>query len=555
MALVFRRALQVRAGSRRPTSLLHLRFKGGCPQLGVRSSALVSSTHLTAQRSSLLLGARATTNSVQGSLSSSESQEAERPPVHRGGCESGDEYLSKDHIMSTFRWPAALGGEEVSVIGSFTDWEHQTPLGRSSETGDFVRTMALPPGTYEYKYLVDGVWRNSPCEANTKTDKGTFNNHRLISPSHTFVWNKSWGGSEVFLTGDFAGWAELIPMLPDHETGDFSVTMSLPPGMYSVQFLVDGQWMLSPHDQIVADDNGHQCNKVVVKQPKAFHILYATGWDQAVMVYRVVDPNAKSGASWQEVPMRSTPSRSSPAGGKWMSATVPAPGPGHLEFWVLAGSDSSAASFSTQDEIDRPLGGEFYVCPGPGGYKLANGRLRPFKRATEPPVMLVSDLDGTMVGDTPEFDSATDAFRHYWENNSALANSVLVYNTGRSVGQFVSLLAEKEGRLAVPDVLITAVGTKVWLLEGNREHSTGSVWREDEMWAKRLDEGWDLEKVRVVGRSAVASFGDQIHWLDDGSEHPHRVAFSVDNSILGEVIAKLKQGFSSSGVKVMPWFP
>ena len=36
-----------------------------------------------------------------------------------------------------------------------------------------------------------------------------------------------------------------------------------------------------------------------------------------------------------------------------------------------------------------------------------------------------------------------------------------VYNTGRSLGQFVSLLTEKAGKLALPDVLITAVGTKV----------------------------------------------------------------------------------------------
>jgi hypothetical protein len=51
--------------------------------------------------------------------------------------------------------------------------------------------------------------------------------------------------------------------------------------------------------------------------------------------------------------------------------------------------------------------------------------------------------------------------RDYWESHAALAGSVLVYNTGRSLGQFQSLMREKTGKLAVPDVLITAVGTKV----------------------------------------------------------------------------------------------
>lgn len=73
----------------------------------------------------------------------------------------------------------------------------------------------------------------------------------------------------------------------------------------------------------------------------------------------------------------------------------------------------------------------------------------------------VSDLDGTMVGTGPEPDAATAAFTQYWENTAALAGGVLVYNTGRSLGQFQELLQSKAGVLAVPNALITAVGTKV----------------------------------------------------------------------------------------------
>ena len=73
----------------------------------------------------------------------------------------------------------------------------------------------------------------------------------------------------------------------------------------------------------------------------------------------------------------------------------------------------------------------------------------------------VSDLDGTMVGNGHEADAMTHNFKQYWEDNAALRNSVLVYNTGRSLGQFTSLYQEKAGALALPNVLITAVGTKV----------------------------------------------------------------------------------------------
>ena len=66
-----------------------------------------------------------------------------------------------------------------------------------------------------------------------------------------------------------------------------------------------------------------------------------------------------------------------------------------------------------------------------------------------------------MVGDGEVADSKTQDFCTYWESNAALAEGVLVYNTGRSLGGFISLMGEKSGMLALPDVLITAVGTKV----------------------------------------------------------------------------------------------
>ena len=49
------------------------------------------------------------------------------------------------------------------------------------------------------------------------------------------------------------------------------------------------------------------------------------------------------------------------------------------------------------------------------------------------------------MGDGPEFDRATWQFREYWDNSAALASSVLVFNTGRSIGQ-----ARLPARLRLP---------------------------------------------------------------------------------------------------------
>lgn len=48
--------------------------------------------------------------------------------------------------------------QQVSIAGSFNNWEPQV---MSKDRGDTWRiTIQLLPGTYEYKFLVDGEWRD-----------------------------------------------------------------------------------------------------------------------------------------------------------------------------------------------------------------------------------------------------------------------------------------------------------------------------------------------------------------------------------------------------------
>jgi hypothetical protein len=110
-----------------------------------------------------------------------------------------------DRVRVTFRWPAALGGQEVYIAGAlathmavvvylshhtfqspsgngldqprvcfpdqaspmqfdkkwcrrthvhagdFNNWQGQVPMQQSTRTGDFVRTVSLPVGTYEVR--------------------------------------------------------------------------------------------------------------------------------------------------------------------------------------------------------------------------------------------------------------------------------------------------------------------------------------------------------------------------------------------------------------------
>jgi 1,4-alpha-glucan branching enzyme len=56
---------------------------------------------------------------------------------------------------------------EVCIAGSFNDWHpNATPM--ISRGGDkWAKELALPPGRYEYRFVVDGQWVDDPAAKET----------------------------------------------------------------------------------------------------------------------------------------------------------------------------------------------------------------------------------------------------------------------------------------------------------------------------------------------------------------------------------------------------
>jgi hypothetical protein len=66
--------------------------------------------------------------------------------------------------------------KQVAVCGDFNGWaSHQTPMRRRGD-GLWETTVALAPGRYEYKFLVDGHWIPDPlAHHNVWNYHGTLN--------------------------------------------------------------------------------------------------------------------------------------------------------------------------------------------------------------------------------------------------------------------------------------------------------------------------------------------------------------------------------------------
>lgn len=59
-----------------------------------------------------------------------------------------------------FCYKSSTSANEVFVAGTFSQWK---PLAmRKQKDGSFALTIAVPDGTCEYKFVVDGNWTTDP---------------------------------------------------------------------------------------------------------------------------------------------------------------------------------------------------------------------------------------------------------------------------------------------------------------------------------------------------------------------------------------------------------
>jgi sucrose-6F-phosphate phosphohydrolase len=153
-------------------------------------------------------------------------------------------------------------------------------------------------------------------------------------------------------------------------------------------------------------------------------------------------------------------------------------------------------------------------------------------------VLIVSDLDGTMVG----HDEYTRAFRDFWSSSAKPAGSKLVYSTGRSLASFNDLIAKKSDVMVEPDKLICAVGTKVF-------ERSADGWIEDDGWSKALGVNWSNAVVADAAKRAVDECGhENAHFRPADEQNEHKVTVGVKDEYASVVERMLRDACAASGL-------
>jgi cytoskeletal protein CcmA (bactofilin family) len=200
---------------------------------------------------------------------------------HLGKKVPGGEQIT--YIVSLHRPDA----DDVRLTGSFIDWDPDGIEMDEDEDGTWRTTISLSPGSYKYKFIVDGVWMADPdVEQRVPDGEGGWATPLIVKPkiktkvegegTSTIIFSLDRPDlDDVRVTGDWMGWDAEGERMKQDENGKWSIAVPLEPGLHAYRFYIDGEWVPDPDepDNLIQDRYGDYATSVVVSPPKGDGVL------------------------------------------------------------------------------------------------------------------------------------------------------------------------------------------------------------------------------------------------------------------------------------------
>ena len=154
-----------------------------------------------------------------------------------------------------------FNANEVILAGSFNGWnEHAIKMNKVAAGWELH--AELPPGRYEYKFIVDGEWKHDPVNKDkVLNEHHTFNSVLMVTLPVTFTLKGYTDAKVVILAGSFNDWNEKKLQMTRTDIG-WTTTLPLPGGKLTYKFIVDGKWITDPANPIIEDDGYGNKNSV-----------------------------------------------------------------------------------------------------------------------------------------------------------------------------------------------------------------------------------------------------------------------------------------------------
>jgi len=198
--------------------------------------------------------------------------------ITQEGLLKGGPQELKDGVKFVYQGKA----KKVSIAGTFNNWNKAANYLKEEKPGLWSIVLPLSPGSYEYKFIVDGNWITDPANPQKVTDPDGNENSvvkvkgpaglegpKITEKGVLFTYYAP-NAKEVYLAGDFNNWADNQAgvvtnkehLMKKEKNGVWSKTLQLAPGQYKYKFVVDGNWVADPFGLSAGDDYGNSIVKV-----------------------------------------------------------------------------------------------------------------------------------------------------------------------------------------------------------------------------------------------------------------------------------------------------
>ncbi len=150
----------------------------------------------------------------------------------------------------------------VLLSGTFNNWDEQN-YRMKAVNGGWEMHLSLPPGVYEYKFIVDGQWMHDPANPEKRRNQyDTFNSVLRVAQNTVFELNGFPDAQTVVLAGSFNNWNETTQKMRRTEYG-WKTELPLVGGKHLYKFIVDGKWITDPANPRVETDRKGNVNSVL----------------------------------------------------------------------------------------------------------------------------------------------------------------------------------------------------------------------------------------------------------------------------------------------------
>jgi hypothetical protein len=151
-----------------------------------------------------------------------------------------------------FYLPGKTNAKQIILSGSFNNWSTSQISMQRSSTGWFVK-LKLPPGKYQYKYIVDGNWIPDQYNQMKQDDLNGGFNSVVFCYNYTFKLKGYTSSHEAYVAGSFNNWNKDELKMIVHD-GGWILPLFLRPGTHAYKFILDNKWMTDPANKVIRMD-------------------------------------------------------------------------------------------------------------------------------------------------------------------------------------------------------------------------------------------------------------------------------------------------------------